>query len=141
MQRSPWASALLCTCRWLRLWKYRLLMTSQESSRFRSSADWHDLLNKVKAGEAVDFRRLRLDCWRNIEKLRDRPLFVYAVQYPDPPRGAPCSIDLTDIEGFIDLIESNRDESKKVDMLIHSPGGAPEATERIVDLLRGTSMK
>lgn len=46
----------------------------------------------------------------------------------------PNSIDNTDITGFADLIEGIK--SKTVDVLVHSPGGQAEATERIVNLLR-----
>ena len=45
------------------------------------------------------------------------------------------SIDLDDVDGFTDLVDSVANRSE-VDVLLHSPGGSPEATERIVELLR-----
>jgi len=42
---------------------------------------------------------------------------------------------LADIEGFTDLANSV-DDSDSVDILLHSPGGRPDATERIVNILR-----
>jgi len=46
----------------------------------------------------------------------------------------PITIDHSDITGFSDLIENI--DSKNVDIVLHSPGGSAEATERIVNLLR-----
>ena len=51
-------------------------------------------------------------------------------------RCAPVSIDLTDIDGFTDLVNSVPADKTAVDVLIHSPGGSPDATERIVSILR-----
>lgn len=49
--------------------------------------------------------------------------------------GTPNYIDLTDVDGFTDLVNSIED-GKSVDVLLHSPGGLPDATERIVTILR-----
>jgi hypothetical protein len=48
--------------------------------------------------------------------------------------GAPNFIDLSDVGGFTDLINSV--SGKSIDVLLHSPGGRPDATERIVAILR-----
>ena len=48
----------------------------------------------------------------------------------------PNSIDLSDVDGFTDLVNSLESDSE-VDILLHSPGGSPDATERIVSVLRG----
>ena len=50
--------------------------------------------------------------------------------------GTPNNIDISDIDGFTDLVQSIRGKSKSVDVLLHSPGGQPDATERIVHILR-----
>lgn len=118
-------------------------MTPTPRRKFTRVSDWHDFLGKrQKEGPAeinlYDFRRA---CYQDIEEIRQRPLIVYAVQFPFPgpvPQiNPPISIDLDDIDGFADLAESVDSNSNKVDVLIHSPGGSPEATERIVDILRG----
>ena len=44
-------------------------------------------------------------------------------------------IDFPDIEGWVDLVNSVKG-NKTVDVLLHSPGGRPDATERLVELLR-----
>ena len=77
---------------------------------------------------------MRKGCYHDIEKLRKRPLLVYASKF-EAPTGAPNFIDISDVDGFTDLVNSVQD-GKKVDVLLHSPGGRPDATERIVDILR-----
>lgn len=52
------------------------------------------------------------------------------------PQGTPNFIDLDDVGGFTDLINSVKGNSS-VDVLLHSPGGRPDATERVVGVLRG----
>jgi hypothetical protein len=52
----------------------------------------------------------------------------------------PISIDLADVDGFTDLV-SSANGSEEVDVLLHSPGGSPDATERIVGLLRSKFKK
>ncbi len=118
-------------------------MTSTPRRRFTRISDWHDFLNKLRSGEPeeINLYELRRACYQDIEAIRQRPLIVYAVQFPPPiapPQvPVPISIDFEDIDGFVDLVESIDQEVNRIDVLIHSPGGSPEATERIVDLLRG----
>lgn len=81
--------------------------------------------------------QLRLNCYNDIQKLRGRPLIVYAVRFitsliPNSQTG----IELSDIDGFTDLINSIPKDYKSIDVLIHSPGGKPDVTERLVYLLR-----
>lgn len=79
---------------------------------------------------------LRKACYADIEALRKRPLLVYASKFLGTvPPGAPNQIDLTDVEGFTDLVDSVGD-SPSVDVLLHNPGGQADATERIVEILR-----
>src|SRR5690349_16381880 len=118
-------------------------MSNQQRKTFKSVQDWHsfidDLKQRVSAGEVVnvDPAAFRVNCYRDIELLRKRPLLVYAAKFISPVLpGTPNSIDLGDVDGFTDLINSIPREHKKVDVIIHSPGGQPDATERIVYLLR-----
>lgn len=104
--------------------------------RFRTQADWHALVKEVRETDAeVDLAELRRAVYRDIEAVRKRPLFVYASKFPEAPAEAPIFIDQTDVDGFTDLIDAAGPHDS-VDILIHSPGGSPEAAERIVDLLR-----
>ncbi len=77
--------------------------------------------------------RHRLQKISEIEQITNRPFIIYAVKQ----RGSfnvPNSIDNSDVTGFADLIDGVT--GKELDVFIDSPGGEPEATERIVNLLR-----
>jgi hypothetical protein len=104
--------------------------------RFTRTSDWHAFLGELQEGSGVDLYALRKACYQDIEAMRERPLLVYAAKFPDAAPAAPISIDLNDVDGFTDLIASVPESEKRVDVLLHSPGGSPEATERIVGLLR-----
>lgn len=112
-------------------------MTDQAARRrFLRSSDWYTFVQELSKQPEVtcDLNALRRGCYSDIEKLRKRPLLVYATKFPDAPAAA-ISIDQSGVDGFVDLVESVAD-SDGVDVLLHSPGGSPEATERIVGLLR-----
>ena len=69
---------------------------------------------------------------REIEAKTGRPVVVYAANTRLP--NIPNSIDNTDVTPFSDLTSTV--PGKKVDVLLHSPGGVAESTERLVFLLR-----
>ncbi len=114
----------------------------QNRVRFKTTQDWYNFLT-VKNPTHSDLLRIRKKCYEDIEQYRKRPLLIYATKFlektlPD----APNFIDLSDVDGFNDMIVSVKNsssikDSDVVDVLLHSPGGRPDATERIVELLRG----
>lgn len=77
---------------------------------------------------------LRKETFQRIEAVTGRPLLCYVTKTINVPQGLPAYIDDSDLIGFGDLIRSVQGES--VDVFIVSNGGSPEATERIVRLLR-----
>lgn len=82
---------------------------------------------------------MRTDCYSKIEEARGIPLLVYATKFPLPSFqwvSVPNSIDIDDVDWFTDLVNSISDSHNEVDVLIHSPWGKPDATERIVGVLR-----
>ena len=84
--------------------------------------------------EADKFRRSKIVA---IEQITKRPLIVYAsaCTSPKPIQGQLLMLDFTDKIAFktvTDLIDP-----PQLDVLIHSPGGFPDATESIVQSLRG----
>lgn len=113
-------------------------MAEQERKRFRTLNDWYNYLNKLrKSGEDINLYDLRKQVYKEIEEIRERPLLVYATQFLNPPKETHhLNINLTDIDGFTDLVFSVDDQYNEVDILLHSPGGSPDATERIVNLIR-----
>ena len=103
--------------------------------KFKTTQDWYNFLNS--SGGQHNLFELRKNCYTDIEQYRKRPLLVYATNFFNPvPPDAPNFIELSDVEGFTDLINSVKQDSSAVDVLLHSPGGRPDATERLVELLR-----
>jgi hypothetical protein len=113
-------------------------MAGQERRRFQTVSDWHKFINELRESNAeVNLYNIRSQIYREIEEVRKRPLFVYATQFLDPPNQTRhLNINLTDVDGFTDLIYSVPENYEKIDILLHSPGGSPDATERIVNLIR-----
>jgi len=111
----------------------------QQRKKFKTSQDWNDFIAKAQqSGEKLAgqcFLDLRKACYNEIEEHRKRPLLVYATKFMDSlPAGVPNFIVISDVDGFTDLVNSV--QGTKVDVLLHSPGGRPDATERIVGILR-----
>jgi len=117
-------------------------MAQAARQKFTLISDWTNFIDKLQkeGNPPVNLYELRQKCYTEIEKLRECPLLVYAVKFPLPPLPQPflppISIDLEDVDGFIDLVDSVAADASKIDVLLHSPGGSPEATERIVGILR-----
>ncbi|RMG25801.1 MAG: hypothetical protein D6730_10235 [Bacteroidetes bacterium] len=109
---------------------------SPRRPRFKTTQDWHDFVKNNREKLTGDFlQKLRVDCYKEIEVIRGRPLLVYASRFLDVPPRTPNTIDLSDIDGFTDLVSAFKD-TESIDVLLHSPGGQPDATERIVNILR-----
>lgn len=109
--------------------------------KFKTTQDWNDFIIAAKqSGKPLSGQSLfefRKTCYEEIEKLRERPLLVYATKFLEGvPPGTPNVIDLPDVDGFTDLINSVPSNTS-IDVLLHSPGGRPDVTERLVGLLRG----
>ncbi len=98
-----------------------------------SEAQQTELLNP---GQGIDM--VRRAAYSEFAKKSGRPLLVYATSFQNPIKAANLgpllSIDLNDKDGFQQIVDSIFD--KKVDLLIHSPGGSAEATESLVEILR-----
>lgn len=111
-----------------------------QRKKFRTTQDWNDYIAALQQSRqpmtGKDLLELRKGCYKEIETLRGRPLLVYSTKFLDPmPPGVPNQIDLSDVDGFTDLVNAVGN-SASVDVLLHSPGGRPDATERIVGILR-----
>lgn len=113
-------------------------MASSQRVKFKSAQDWINFLTTNPQLEVNAINNLRSSVYADIEKLRNRPLIVYATRFIDfnAHAGAPNYIDLGDVDGFTDLINTIPLNETSIDVLVHSPGGRPDATERIVAVLR-----
>jgi len=111
-----------------------------QRKKFKTTQDWNDFVAALQQqGQGIsgkDLYELRKACYEEIEQYRGRPLLVYATKFLEGVLpGTPNFIDLSDVDGFTDLINSVKG-NEAVDVLLHSPGGRPDATERLVGLLR-----
>jgi hypothetical protein len=81
------------------------------------------------------YRRSKLDA---VEQHTHIPLVVYATDFLNASKVRACQgqvdIDLTDIQGFQEVTSALPDGP--LDVLLHSPGGSPEAGESIVKVIR-----
>jgi hypothetical protein len=109
------------------------LATDANRPRFLSTEAWYKY-REANGPQNILLYPLKQLVYLDIETLRARPLLVYAVDFN--AGGALTHIDQGDVDGFTDLISAVAADSESADVLIHSPGGSPEATERIVALLR-----
>jgi len=111
-------------------------MQSSQRKRFNTSQDWNNFLSAGKEINGQEIFGFRTNCYKEIEQLRGNPLIVYATKFLENVLpGTPNNIDLSDVDGFTDLV-NNVPDTEEIDVLIHSPGGRPDATERIVSVLR-----
>lgn len=82
-----------------------------------------------------EFRRVR---YRRLEKYTQRPLIVYSTDFLNRPKLQACNediaIDLSDRDGVLEVTRALN--SDKVDFIICSLGGMPEAADSIVTILR-----
>jgi hypothetical protein len=112
-------------------------MESAQRKVFKSTQDWHNFIAEHKDLTVIEINNLRKVTYTLIEKIRKRPLLVYATNFlGGMPREAPISITNEDVDGFTDLVNSVNKTYRTIDILLHSPGGSPDATERIVHILR-----
>lgn len=85
-----------------------------------------------------DFDTFRRDKYAAVEKLTGRPLLVYATDFLNKDKVNACKgdveINLTDRDGLIEITQDLHD--KQADVLVYSPGGLPDATDSLVQILR-----
>lgn len=105
------------------------IKTSQEFNAFIAT-------NSQLPSLVKDLFEMRLACYATIEVIRKRLLLIYASKFINALPNTPNVIDISDIDGFTDLVQSINGKSDSIDVLLHSPGGQPDATERIVHILR-----
>lgn len=85
-----------------------------------------------------DHDTFRREKYSAVEKITGRPLLVYATDFLNKEKVAACKgdveIDLTDRDGLIEVTQALTD--KAADVLVYSPGGLPDATDSLVQILR-----
>ena len=82
-----------------------------QRKKFKTTRDWNDFIGPLlQSGQGItgkDLFELRKACYQEIEAYRQKPLLIYATKFVEGvPPGAPNFIDLSDVDGFTDLINS-----------------------------------
>jgi ClpP class serine protease len=104
---------------------------------------WSDILDEIRShGSTHD--AVRRQYLRTLQQLTDRNVIAYYsgwLQKPIPQ--LPLHLNDADKNGFMNAIYQ-LDESKGLDLLLHTPGGETAATESLVDYLHaifGTNIR
>ena len=103
---------------------------------------WYEIRQEIAATQPYEnfsphdvVRRAKI---ATAEQITGIPLIIYAVDFTNVEKaaqyGARLQIDLNDKTGFMQALSDIPDGP--LDVLLHSPGGSPSATESIVHLLR-----
>ena len=98
-------------------------------------ATWEQINAKI-ATDGID--KVRRDKLAELTRITGRPVVLYAVEMFNGQKaqmaGGDTSINLADKDGFFEVLRGITGDN--LDVILHSPGGSPEATESIVKLLR-----
>jgi FMN phosphatase YigB (HAD superfamily) len=95
---------------------------------------YQEVQNYFESFPGTNLYALRKETYLRIEKITGRPLICYTSKTSNVPPQVAVYIEQSDIVGFRDLIQPIKEDG--VDVFIVSNGGSPEATERIVRMLR-----
>lgn len=113
-------------------WGEILNEINQEAAKLAQANPAHVANAGFKAANAVRQQYLaRLSAHTN------RNTIIYAsgwLQKPQAP-GEFLSVHPSDMDGFLEVVKA-ADTAKDLDIILHSPGGSPEAAEQIVTYLR-----
>src|SRR5262249_51347989 len=128
---------------WPRSWRLRVsrrLATRARSAPF-GMPTWGEILDELKATPAGPGDVSPLDIVRRkyLKQLRDhtgRNAVLYAVNWTQGGASpALTSINPGDVQGFMEVMHG-LSSNQGLDIVLHSPGGSPEATESIVKYVR-----
>ena len=101
--------------------------------RLEISRERTDDQNRQSPHDIVRRRKIQ-----NVEAITGRPLIIYAVSFTESDKairvGSGIQIELGDKTGFDQAISDI--PPGQLDILLHSPGGSPAATESLVHQLR-----
>lgn len=98
----------------------------------------HKIREQISNDKGAAQDKHRRNYLKKLSKYTNRDTIIYATDFtssksiPIPASGT--SITTEDIQGFMSANKGLK--SKKLDLIIHSPGGSPDAAEQIVNYLR-----
>lgn len=99
---------------------------------------WGEILEQLKkqAQEGnLSFDAIRRAALKDLHDYTGRNAILYAAGHLQKPElGQAVSITDEDLEGFMEVIYET--DGRQLDLILHSPGGVPEAADSIVQYLR-----
>lgn len=104
-------------------------------------ATWGQLIPEIEAAAAqhgaAAFDVVRRKYLLALAAHTGRNVILYATKWTQPGGGDPglVSITLEDVQGLMEVV-NKLDGSKGLDLIVHSPGGSPDAAEAMVHYLR-----
>lgn len=101
-------------------------------------ATWTEISEQIRAAGQNGQDTVRRAKLAELHSITGRPVILYAVEMFNRRKidaaGGEITIDLSDKEGFKEALKEIGGDN--LDVILHSLGGSPEATETIVKLLR-----
>lgn len=100
---------------------------------------WGEILGELNASAAdnngqPDFDGVRRRYIGALHQLTTRPLITYYTDWMNGSAGWDAAINLSDMQGLMEVCQGLPGPS--LDLILHSPGGSPEAAASIVGYLR-----
>lgn len=102
---------------------------------------WSDVLAELNASLAYnngqpDFDGVRRAHLAALHRLTGRSVVLYASDWlsPNPAGGEATAINLRDMQGLMEVFRGL--PGPGLDLILHSPGGSPEAVDRLVRYMR-----
>ena len=103
---------------------------------------WNDILQEINTKvvlnpngtRSFDYDSVRRKYLLELSKYRKRNVIVYYSDWLNQNKRDNLDINDSDMSGFMNAVHG-LDKSKGLDLIIHTPGGYPTATEGIVTYL------
>lgn len=96
---------------------------------------WSEILQEIQSGYSVDITRRKY--LKSLQEYRRRNIIFYYSGWLQKPQSNPYNILIndSDVHAFMSVLKG-MDRKKGLDLILHTPGGGIEATEKIVQYLR-----
>ena len=97
---------------------------------------WGEILSELNSTDTPDFDGVRRGYLRKLSELTGRAAILYASAWTESRQYEPADLQvgLPDVQGLMETVSNIRE--RKLDLIIHSPGGSAEAAESLVEYLR-----
>lgn len=96
---------------------------------------WGDILQEINSNEPVSYDFVRRKYMAMLHDHTGRDTILYASNWTQPsPLADAIQINEEDVQGLMEVVHGLK--SKKLDFILHSPGGIPEVADSMVSYLR-----